>query len=299
MNACNQLLAKQNYVATYNGSGNTLGINQAISYAINEHSAMYNQNYHNIQKLNDDMIQNKDSLSASQNKLADQTTSHKKLQIYEYIAIAIFVVIGIFAAALIIFPLEKNKRLAGCGALVILSVINAFVLTFFFKNKSATYSEGFDATSVADIIYGYRTSTLAQAIAYVKNTENLSNLLQTYRTFESMNYTLNKEIGYYNDASEQLINANLKLQDFYNVSYMEDVQYSALMNLLISLSLIISGTTTAYVVSESTVTGQTYSVGIGGALSVVAITIFLLEINTRVHTDPRRMYWGAPDINNM
>jgi hypothetical protein len=201
---------------------------------------------------------------------------------------------------LIIFPFEKNKRLAGCGALIILSVVNAFVLTFVFKKKSATYYEGFDAGGGAtDSIYALRVNILTEAITYANNTQNLANLLQTYRTFENMNYSLNKEIDYYSDASEQLLNSNMKLQDFYNVSYMEDIQYSALMNLLISLSLIVSGTTTAYVVTDSTMKGQTYSVGVGGTLSVIAITIFLMEVNTRVHTDPRQIYWGAPDTNTM
>jgi hypothetical protein len=293
--ACYDLLAKQNYIVSYTADASTtsaFGLTQALGYVVEKKAGLYKKNYDTIQDINQKLLDNKDTLKASQIKLADQTKGHQRLRLFEYLAIAIFIIIGGIAATLIIVPLKKKTRFAGCGGLILLSVANAFLLNFFFKKQASTRYEDFTT-----LTYSYQVGILREAIVYLGNTPELSNLLHTYRVLDNTNLSMNKEISYYSDSNEQLINANLKVDDLYNVSYREDIQYSALMNLLISLSLVIAGTTTAYIATEELQDGQKVSVGIGGGLSVIAITIFLIEVNRRVHTDPRKIYWGQPDAN--
>ena len=65
--------------------------------------------------------------------------------------------------------------------------------------------------------------------------------------------------------------------------------------MFITFTIIIAAYTLAYVFLESLeITGSSYTVitWITGIFLVISIIIYLIEINTRVRTDPKKIYWG-------
>jgi len=136
---------------------------------------------------------------------------------------------------------------------------------------------------------------LDAAYNYLVQTENNNILLESNSIYANTNHALNKEISYYNDVSTQLENSGQKVNSIYKSSYIEQIKYKSTIQLFISFTIIIAAFTLAYVFLESLdITGSSYTIisWITGIFLVISIFIYLLEINMRVHTDPRKIYWG-------
>jgi hypothetical protein len=236
-------------------------------------------------------------LSTSKQQLADRQAAHLTQTRIEYGALFVFLAIAITATSLAVMPLDSKQKYTGCGLLVIVAIMNAIVMNYV---KQRSFKEGFtDSYLTSSTAYASNNVIAAakdEALIYLDNTLLLANILQTYRVYGNVNESMGKELDYYQEASEQLDNVNTKVQSVYTSGYLADVKFSALVNLLISLSLIVSGTTAAYVFAsqkEST-TGGTYALYFGAFLAVISIAIYILELNSRVHTDPRQYHWGKP-----
>jgi hypothetical protein len=288
-NDCYQLLRATNvlvYGASLTDYQNTIGYN--LNRIIIKRMNNYKKGQDNISKIDNIISYHKNNLKQSNLLLKDSTVAHRKQMVIEAIALASFISITSGAAAVVVYPMEQNSRYVGCLVVIALAIINAFVMNGLRAQGTSVVVESFTVTD----------DTIDEAVKYIHHTHTLANLLDTFRAVSNMNQSMTKEVNFYNDTSEQLLNANLKVRAVYNISYSKDVKFGALINLLTSLSFVIAGMLTLYVSSDSLVEKnpmiQKYIIVLGGVISTICFAIFTLEISTRVHTDPRKIYWGSP-----
>ena len=291
VNDCYQLLRYTN-VAIY-GDEATADLTQTVGYNLNAviqtRLNTYKQGQVRVSNIDKITSAHKNNLKQSKILLKQSADAHRRQMIVEAIALIAFIGIVAGAVSVVVYPMEQKSRYMGCLAVIALSIINALVM-------NALKSQGNVVEKfVGNVDVNYAVD---EAVTYVQNTFVLANLLDTFRAVGNINYSMTREANYYNDAAEQLLNANLKVRSVYDISYSQDVKFSALINLLTSLSFVVAGMVTLYVSSDVLLLKypniQKYVIGLGAFIAIICLAIFMLEISTRVHTDPKKIYWAKP-----
>ena len=292
---CYQLLKKQNYAI----SNEVSSVNSALGSVVQQSAQDYRDNRASVEKLAKDVKTKQTNYKGSAQLLNDRAADHATQRKYEYVALAMFLIAAVGAAIILMLPMERNQKIMGSGLLIILSVVNAFTLNYL-KNAVSTTEGFYSYNTTSNDIASYQMATLKEASAYIDNTFNLAHLLESYKAYGNMNSAIRKDINYYYDSSQQLLIANRKVKGVNDTSYLQDLQYSALMNMLITLSLIVAGMTSLQVATEpiKSPTVNKVIVGTGGTLAVISLTIYLVEASFRVHTKPKQFYWNQPSPNS-
>ena len=300
------LLNKANRDITNSG-----GVVPNLSTVLQKKITQYNADSVEINALDTDVRKRRDELLSRKQMLADTAAVHTRQRRLEYIAVITFLLLSSAGVGIVVFPGEPKQKYIGCAILVLAAIINAFVLTTL-KARSGSgsrYREGFagtitDGEHASDTIADYTAAAKEEALKYLDNTVSLTMLLATYRAYGNINHSMKKEIGYFSDSSEQLLIAGEKVKGAYDSGYMQDVQFAALTNFLISLSIIVAGVTSGYVASNALGDAggvgdkvRTFVLGAGGVFAAIALILFILEMNGRVHTSPKKLYWAQPVIH--
>jgi len=305
---CYKLLKKQNYIIddsmTTTGSLTSFNaatsVSSALGSVVQQGVQKYKENQTSIESLAKDVKTKQTNYKASAQLLKDRAANHATQRKYEFVALAMFLVVAVGAAIVLTLPMDRQHKFMGCGLLATFAVINAFILNYL-KNAASSV-EGFVGYTMQDkSASSYELAALKEASAYIDNTIGLAHLLESYRAYGNLNQAIGKEINYYYDASEQLQIANRKVEGVNNTSYLQDLQYSSMMNLLTTLSIIVAGMTTLQVatepIAEKNPIVPKIVVGTGGTLAVISFTLYLLETSFRVHTKPKQFYWNNPSPN--
>ena len=269
-----------------------------IKRSISKNISTYRKKQTQINDIAPVLDENKIELKSTQLQLTSRKKYGNKLKIYKYIALFIMILITIFACVIISMPLDKSMKMLLTTLLTVIVIVNAFILQVFFNSSgikekfaSGSLQQGNDDITVADLNF------MDAASAYLVQTENLNIMLQSNNVYNNTNESLSKQLSYYNDASEQLVNSTDKIGSIYKSSYIMQVQYNSTIQLIKTLSIIIAGFTIAYVALESLeITGSVYMwiSCIAGFFIVIALVIYMLEISVRVRTSPKQIYWGQP-----
>lgn len=270
---------------------------EKIGQILQHKVAKYNSNELKINEIDSAVKAQKSSLSADQATLASKSRLHSVQTYMEYASVITFIMIASAGAGIVVYPGDAQQKYTGCGILVIAATINAIVLNAL-KSRYMT-TEGFESLSPQPISY-YVEDAKLQAVTYLENSRLLESQLQAYNAYRNLNQSMKKEINYFSDSSEQLLLADAKVTNASKTSYIQDVKFYALTNLLVSLSIIVAGVTSAYVASNIAGSAspviQKYVLGFGGFFAFIALLIFILEVNSRVRTTPRQMYWLKPSL---
>lgn len=288
-----------------NVTDTTDGVYSKIIEAVGDRAQIYNKNQQDITSLNADVTDLKNSISTDSSKLESRLSYQSKVKKYQIAAIVMLIIIGVGAALLYTLPLEYKQKLSGGGTLIILAVLTSIVLQY--QNSKTLLKEGFaDINYATGIRSGGLTNTwndsaagnyydqmLNESLVYVNNTFILAASLDSYHLYGNVNYAGSRELQFFGDTKTSLDMKDRGLKDIYNISYMDQIRFSALMNLAVSLSLIIAVTVTFTLALENFPSVKNVILVIGGALALVSVTLYILEISTRVHTKPKQIYWGA------
>ena len=261
-----------------------------IKLSVSDNLTRLKQNQSEINTLGPAVHKNKGDLVSSQKLLSGRKKQGVTLNIYIYIELFIIVVITILSVIVIMAPLEKQTKLSYTTFLTLLVVLNIFLINYVFNRKSfEKFTVSNNDISVAHIAF------MNAASEYLTNTENIGLLLESNNIYGNTNHSLSKEISYYNNASEQLVNKNLEVRSVYKTSFMTQVQYSATMHFCNILGIIVIGFTISFITLESfEITGPIYTwlYVIAAILLVIALIIYIYEMKKRVRTDPKKIYWG-------
>jgi hypothetical protein len=293
---------------------------ESIKDESSKNVTIYRNRQQDINELGPVVEHNKKTLKGNRLKLQAREKNAETLKIYTYVALTILILITVFAFTIIIMPLDKFTKVLLTIVLVFIAVCNTYVLMYFFDNKKLF--ETFETNEIIDLsehdlntykkmnmietfvmntkAYNSGISTaplecLDAAYNYLVQTENNNILLESNSIYSNTNQSLYKEIAYYNEVSTELENSGQKVNSIYKSTYIEQIKYKSTIQLFITFTIIIAAFTLSYVFLESLdITGSSYTIisWITGIFLVISIFIYLLEINMRVHTDPRKIYWG-------
>jgi membrane protein YdbS with pleckstrin-like domain len=293
-NAIFKLLDALNKNVTDNNNGAFKSIVQAVNNRLNT----YNSNITQITKLNDDVTQLTDTISTDNSNLKARLQFQEKFKKYRTIALVMLLVITTGTFVLFTFPMEYKKKLSGGGLLVIIAVVTAFILQYQYNKTLST--EGFSNPYVGNNASEPRTVAATiwdqmkeQTSKYLDNTLILTTTLDSYHLYGNVNQSLLRENSFFYDSKLSLQQKDHNMKDLYSITYINQIRFSSLMNLAISLSLIIAVTVSIALAFEGYPEVRKYVFGLGIFLAVIAIIIYILEITSRVHTDPKQIYWGT------
>jgi hypothetical protein len=297
----------------YNVTDTENGVYTQILNALNTRSRKYTENQQNITSLDNQVSDLKDNIATDSAKLNSRMSYQSKSKIYQTVAITMLIIIGAGASILYTVPLEYKQKLSGGGTLIIIAVLTSIILQY--QSNSVRVKEGFyttyktlagltSQTSNGDYSWsssasGYYNSMLDQCEIYLNNTFLLTSSLDSYHIYGNVNYAAQRELQFFGDTKTSLSMKDRGLQDMYNISYMDQVRFTALMNLAISLSLIIAVTITFTLAVENFPSVKKAIFVIGGCLALISVTLYILEISSRVHTKPKQLYWSAGDVKQL
>ena len=296
--------------------GSSIGVFGDINNAVGEYISNYTDVQNEVNNISDLLQSGKTNLTTIQTLLNGRLSIQKTQQIYEYFAITIFVVFGVAAVSIMILDIDKNRKLYACIGLIIFALLNFLGIQILLNSSifmvtapSKPIIESFagevtDPAIVAALqnvgndsyINYYNISAMDQVSIYLDNTFTLVTLLETYKAYGNMNTSMEKEVDYYNNIVSQLNNAQYKINRIYFASYINTIDISALLQLFQILTIIVAAFCTGFVLTDSDqlMFLRTWINVIACILAVIAIVIYLLEIKSRVRTNPAKVYWGNP-----
>lgn len=273
---------------------NSDGILSKINTGIQTRSKTYYDDQNTLNDLNSSSSAKPNSVPNLQTTVNQYNTKlsvtlqyESTIKKYKTAGIAVLAVIIGSIGVLYVSPIDGSKKMIYCGLLIILAVATAFSLQYLL-NKTLT-TEGFDATGATSLNNSYKD----EAIKYLQNTTTLAATLDNYHLYGDASYALNNQVSYYTDAQTSLSMKSQNLKDVNSISYINQITASATINFCVAVSLILSISATLYFSSQNYPGLRSAIVYISALLIFIAIVIYVLEINNRVHTHPKQIYWGA------
>lgn len=302
------ILANANYVATsQDGIANTLA--GKTQDRVKNYIAMTS----NIDQLNNAVSTGQTQLTTNQQKLSKEQQNTAKVKKYELAAMSMMIIVVILSTMLVVAPLEYSQKLSYALGIVMFAVLSSFTITALFNRAGIPTFEAFSGSSVASVsgkisgtsYSGYTDVVIAannyfygQVSDYLTNTINLTNTLQTFSIYGNVNYSLEREQSYYQDTKDGLDVVNNKINSIYKISFLDQVQTTALMNFFLSVTIIAAATIIGYVALQEYLPALAKVwLGIGIFLIVVSLIIYVLEVSRRVRTDGDKIYWSHPSSN--
>jgi len=265
----------------------------------------YSDSTNDITNLNNNILRQKSTLVSNQSKINDQNKNIAIIRKFELASIIILCVVVAGSCALIMLPIEYSKKLTFCLLLVVIAIISSFIISALF-NKSGINTVEYFRTSPANIVANSDTTIAPHdnyfygiVSTYLSNIINNTTALQSYNIYGNVNYALQKEKQYYTDTNKEIINVNARMDSVYKISFLDQTQRTALMNFLMSATIISAAIAMAYVALEKYEKAARFVLYFGLFLISISLAIYILEVTQRVRTDGDKIYWGAPSSHTL
>ena len=262
----------------------------------------YSKSVNVITNLNTNINKGKIVLTNNQEKIKGQNETLKTIKKFELASIIVFCIVLAASCGLLVFPLDYSKKLTFGLVIVVIAIASSFTIGLLFNKANIKTFEKFVVTA-QNITDDYSRFIASQNNAfygliseYLTATISNTNALQTYNIYGNVNFALQKEHTYYNNTDKLLTNVNSRMSSIYKISFLDQMQRTALMNFLMSITVITAATIMGYVAVQDYQTLSKVVLGIGFTLIVFALIIYILEVTQRVRTDGNKIYWG--DLSN-
>ena len=266
----------------------------SVKKSVSENVYTYKQQQDTINNVAPIVKKNKTQLISSQKKLDTRKKQDTELTIYIYIEISILIFIIISSLVIVMTPFKHSEKILYTLLLALVVIVNIFLVQNIFNKSGGIESFVNNNTDVSISPIGIMNAVSE----YLVNTENLAILLVSNNVYTNKNQSLQDEIGYYNNTTQQIAIRNSEVQSVFKMHYNTQIKYNTVLQLCNTLSIIIIGFTTLYIAFEALNLGNlAYKIlyAITSILVVFASVICLIEVNLRVRSDPKQRYWKKPD----
>ena len=290
-------------------TGNVFG---SINNAVGNYIDVYNTNQTDINAISELLRTGKAELSTIKDLLNGRLATQKTQRICEYFAIAILIIFALSSFSVILMKVDKRFKLFTCIGLILFALLHFLGIQmllnssiFILKTPSKPIIEKFapvaNSNTITNYLNYYNVEVMHQVSEYLDNTFTLITLLESYKAYGNVNLSMERELNYYNNVVNQLSNAQSKINDIYFSSYINTIDVSALLHLFQILTIIIAATTTLFVLVEDVEDNsiRNWIASIAGIFAVFSFVVYLIEVNTRVRTNPVKIYWGDVDKNKI
>ena len=294
--------------ANANVSDTSNGTFQQLTQAVQQRLNQYNYYDTKLSSLNSNLTKLQTSVKSDINTLNSKQQYQNSIKKYLYGAIAVFVIICVSSALVYLTPISYKYKLITSASMIILAVITAFVLHYLLNNSLT--KEGFDGaatvsttdglyTNIINLAANYGDLVYNQVDKYLDNTIVLTTTLDSYQLYGNVNYSLGNQEVYYTNAVNTLNNQDTNLQAAGNSVYLSQMRYSAIMNFIILMSLILSIFTTLYIASANYPTLQYWLFIIMLIAVLITLIVLFIELKRPVRTHAKQKYWAAADTSKL
>jgi len=272
----------------------------------------YGENSNSIEAENIKLKKIKMDINIEKDRLNTSESYKSKVSkvFYIYLVVLLIVIGGIVMIMLNETLSDGMKKLfigilAGVSILVMVALylLNRYVIMEPFAGlvtlpaslAAASVESGY-ASFVADQTGGLLRGAI---YTYLVNTINVGLIVDSYKDYADMNYSISKEVNYYTNKNETLKKDKNTITNAHRIMELE-----AFMNryrIHYFVQLLITITVTALLVTYLPVPGLTTFLIIIAALLIMLFTyMYIINVNNLVHTDARKLYWGQPgEIKNL
>lgn len=268
----------------------------------------YNLSKEEIEKHAKLLKDNQSDIKIEQSKLDVRKYQEKKVSIVYYIYFVIFLICLISIGSVVWNTTlgDNIKRLivsilGGISILgiVVLYLVNRYTLESF--AGAVTISSALEVSvingtsSFSTIRTNLLTDVYKACFEYLSNTMNIGLLINTYTSYGEMNYSIQKEKGYFDDKNNTLQTNKDLISHASNVIDLENkvkrfrVYYFIQLLITISVSAILI----VYLPESSSITSLVLI--IASVFILLFTYTYIVNVNNLVRTDATKIYWGQPD----
>ena len=288
------LLAQANYNATNSDGGFA-----ALSNRFSKRTSTYTQGVHDIDRTSDSLDDSRLYLTEKKNIFNSNVSTEARMKTISTVMTVLFVIIALTGCVVMFSGFESNKQLAIGGMMIIVSLVIMFIINYV---MNGVVIEGFAAAPFSsfgsfgaaqsqwtDIVQASNKAMLDQTRKFLENSLVIDRTLTSYRVLGNVNNSMQKEQGFFGATLGVTDNQGSKYKEVANLTYLNSTEYVYRVHLLVSLAIILSVTVTMYVGLDSP-----KILWIGALVSAGAFAIYVMEVNHRVHTNTKQMYWDVP-----
>ena len=272
----------------------------------------YNDNHSAIEEENIKLKKTKVDIMIEKDRLNTSGAYKSKVTniFYIYLIVLLLVVGGIVMVMLNDTLSDGMKKLfiglmAGVSILVMVALylLNRYVIMEPFAGLttlSTVLEVGAVEGTYAAFITAQTGDDLRKAVyAYLLNTINIGLIVDSYKDYTDMNYSISKEVDYYKDKNNTLKQDKDNISGAHNILDLEAFINRYRIHYFVQLLMTI--TITALLVTYLPIPGLTTFLMVIAALLIMLFTyMYIINVNNLVHTDARKMYWGKPaEIKNL
>jgi len=256
-----------------------------------------------LQNLKTDIRLEKDLLNIS-NSYSKKTNG----VFYAYLAITLLIIVGVIVIFYTPTLSDGMKKLlmsimAGITiiAYIIMYLVNRYVLAEPFSSSSVLPNFlTIDTINTATDLDAQRTDLLAifnrEALVYLNNTINMVLLMDSYRGYGNVNYSMQKEYQYYKDKNDTLTQDKNKINQAHRITYLNSRvnRYRVYYFLQLLLTITIAAFLATYFPDM-----LTFFTVIAVLIIVMFTYFYIINVNNLVRTDGKKLYWGQPNLNDL
>ena len=151
-----------------------------------------------------------------------------------------------------------------------------------------------DANAVVKTLMGYNRAFVGEALDYLNISLYIGITLQSSQSYKSMNDTMNREIGYFDQMKQMIDNNNNKLSGAASVNQLDAITSRARANFFIQMGVLIAIGVVAYIMFGDNPSVQPYVFAVIGLIILLLVFIYMHEVSKRVRTDGQKFYWRQP-----
>ena len=224
---------------------------------------------------------------------------------YLYGAVAVLVFAVVASAVAMVVPMDNGKPLLVHSAILMATVLAVIIIHFVGSRQlegfavtsdaAALYSDPSSqsstaqASSSAEVLDAVQNAVLREVYVYLTNSVYLSLMLKSDQAYGNVNFAMEKELDRYTvqrDGKQNTINmANQRghLIQLNETTTVAQTSFLLTLALVLTIGVLLYSATHSHIVTA-----------VALVLVVAATFIYMMETLSRVRTDGRKMYWGAP-----
>lgn len=290
------LMAKANYFVE-NADGTQVQINKKLM----QRQKKYYNNVDNANKLTQDLDDSRSYYKDRSSSLSRTRVTEKQVAAFNWTTTAVAAAIAIVAVVIVLYPMDHHKKMLLSMALIASAFVVAIIMFVSFnKVVTETFSNakyGYIGEANAELtneLSGIHEAMLQQVSDYLSNTQIIQTTFTSFKAYGNINSSLQRELNFFNATKENVDNQSMKTKQVSNIITQSYIEQTYRMYLMVSLSIIISLTVAGYIAADGKEGVQKNILIVGGVLAIIAFIFYVFEVNARVHTDVKKMYWGNP-----
>jgi PA14 domain len=220
--------------------------------------------------------------------------------------IVMVVVIATVIAYSILSQLNPAYKWIGAGAVSALAAVVVLVIYIVKTKKMESFAgdvynpvswrDAIGSARAIDVIRdAYQYDLMREIHTYIQNTIHMALILQNAKTYTYINHNLTKELNYYTASKQQVDNARVLAKASTRMYNLETRNNLSRVNVYIALIIILTFAIVGYRLSgESTVLKYTVLI-IASVLLLLVALLYVIDVERKVRTDGRKIYWGQPE----